>query len=126
LQLQGVGRKHFHASTKQTKTMTKINYTYPWGIIRRNGNRLLCADGVIRAAELAQTPDTFFSIPAHIRIKGKRIEGYASSDESKGERVWTFRPMNSEKEAFPFLTWPDRSTKENQKALDAILERGVN
>ncbi len=105
---------------------TKINYTYPWGLIRRNGNRLLCADGVIRAAELAQAPDTFFSIPAHIRIKGKRIEGYASSDESKGERVWTFHPMNSEKEAFPFLTWPDRSTEENQKTLDAILERGVN
>lgn len=104
---------------------TNINYIYPWGLIRRNGNRLLCADGNIRAAELAQTPDTFFSIPAHIRIKGKRIEGYASSDESQGERVWTFRPMNSEKEAFPFLTWPDRGTEGSQKALDAILEKGV-
>ena len=105
---------------------TKINYSYPWGLIRRNGNRLLCADGVIRAAELAQTPDTFFSIPAYIRIKGKRIEGYASSDESKGERVYTFCPFNDELNEFPFLTWPDRSTEENQKALDAILERGVN
>jgi len=105
---------------------TKINYTYPWGLIRRNGNRLLCADGVIRAAELAQTADTYFSIPANIRIKGKRVEGYASSDESKGERVWTFRAMDSEKQAFPFLAWPDRSTEENQKALDAILEMGVN
>lgn len=104
---------------------TRINYTYPWGLIKKNGNRLLCADGNIRAAELAQTPDTYFSIPASIRIKGKRIEGYASLDESQGERVYTFRPMDSEKEAFPFLTWPDRSTVESQKALDTILERGV-
>jgi hypothetical protein len=86
--------------------MTKINFTYPWGLIRRNGNRLLCADNIVRAAELAQCADTFFSIPAHIRIKGKRIEGYATSDDANGERVWTFRPMDSEKEAFPFLAWP--------------------
>jgi hypothetical protein len=85
--------------------MTKINFTYPWGIIRRNGNRLLCADNIVRAAELAQCADTFFSIPASIRIKGKRITGYATSDESNGERVWTFRPMDIEKEAYPFLAW---------------------
>lgn len=112
-------------TNKQNKMKTHINYTYPWGLIRKNGNRLLCADGNIRAAELAQCPDTFFSIPAIIRIKGKRIEGYASSDESQGERVYTFRPMDSEKEAFPFLTWPDMGTEESQKALDSILERGI-
>jgi hypothetical protein len=84
--------------------MTKINFN-PWGLIRKNGNRLLCADNIVRAAELAQCADTFFSIPASIRIKGKRITGYATSDKSNGERVWTFRPMNSEKEAYPFLVW---------------------
>ena len=112
-------------SNKLNIMRTRINYTYPWGLIQRNGNRLLCADGNIRAAELAQCPDTFFSIPAHIRIKGKRIEGYASTDESQGERVYTFHAMDTEREAFPFLTWPDRSTEESQKALDAILEKGV-
>jgi hypothetical protein len=85
--------------------MTKINFTYPWGLIRRNGNRLLCADNIIRAAELAQCADTYFSIPASIRIKGKRITGYATSDESNGERVWIFRPMDIEKNAYPFLAW---------------------
>jgi hypothetical protein len=85
--------------------MTKINFTYPWGLIRRNGNRLLCADNIVRAAELAQCADTYFSIPASIRIKGKRITGYATSDESNGERVWIFRPMDIEKNAYPFLAW---------------------
>jgi hypothetical protein len=104
---------------------TKINYTYPWGLIRRNGNRLLCADGIIRAAELAQTADTYFSIPASIRIKGKRIEGFASFDESKGQRVYTFCPFNNELKEFPFLAWPTTGTTEGQKALASVLERGI-
>lgn len=83
--------------------MTKINFTYPWGLIRKNGNRLLCADNIVRAAELAKCADTFFSIPASIRIKGKRIRGYATCDDRNGERIWLFRPFDSEKEAHPYL-----------------------
>ena len=85
--------------------MTKINYSYPWGIIRRNGNRLLCADGKIRAAELAQTPDTFFSIPASVRVCGKWVSGYATTDERDGQRVHTFRPHTVHYATAPELVW---------------------
>lgn len=85
--------------------MTKINYGQPWGLIRRNGNRLLCADGKVRAAELAQTPDTYFSIPASVRVKGKRITGYATTDERDGQRVHTFRPHTVHYTAAPELVW---------------------
>ena len=44
---------------------TSLSQTYPWGFFRRIGHRLLCADGVIRAAELAQCADTFFSKRSH-------------------------------------------------------------
>lgn len=84
---------------------TYLKQTYPWGLFTRNGHRLLCADGIVRAAELAQCADTFFSIPASIRIKGKRVSGYATCDEQNGERVHTFRPHNIHKKAFPFLAW---------------------
>ncbi len=85
--------------------MTKINYSYPWGLIHRNGNRLLCADGKVRAAELAQCPDTFFSIPASVRVKGKWISGYATTDERDGQRVYTFMPHTVHHADAPELVW---------------------
>jgi hypothetical protein len=85
--------------------MTKINYSYPWGLIRRNGNRLLCADGKVRAAELAQCPDTFFSTPASVRVRGKWVSGYATTDEIDGQRVHTFRPHTVHHADAPELVW---------------------
>lgn len=85
--------------------MTKINYSYPWGLIRRNGNRLLCADGKVRAAELAECPDTFFSIPARLRVRGKWVSGYATTDERDGQRVHTFRLHAVHYADAPELVW---------------------
>jgi hypothetical protein len=100
---------------------TSLAKTYPWGLFRRCGHRLLCADGVIRAAELAQCADTFFSIPASIRIRGKHVTGYATSDESEGVRVYTFRPHDRHKPEFPALEWPSCYTEENA----AILKKAI-
>ena len=93
----------------------------PWGLFRRCGHRLLCADGVIRAAELAQCADTFFSIPASIRIRGKRISGYATTDESEGVRVYTFCPHDKHKPAFPALAWPACYSEENAIILKKAI-----
>ena len=93
----------------------------PWGLFRRTGHRLLCADGKIRAAELSQCADTFFSIPASVRINGKRISGYATTDETAGQRVHTFRPHDKHKPAFPTLAWPDSYSEENANILKKAL-----
>jgi hypothetical protein len=100
---------------------TSLSQSMPWGLFRRSGHRLLCADGVIRAAELAQCADTFFSIPASIRIRGKRVSGYATSDESEGVRVYTFRPHDVHKPEFPALAWPACYTEENASILKKSL-----
>lgn len=100
---------------------TFLSQTYPWGLFRRTGHRLLCADGVIRAAELAQCADTYFSIPASVRIKGKRVSGYATCDESEGVRVHTFRPYDKHKAAFPSLEWPACFSPERQIILKKAL-----
>lgn len=100
---------------------TFFSQTYPWGLFRRTGHRLLCADGKIRAAELAQCADTFFSIPASVRINGKRVSGYATCDESEGVRVHTFRPYDKHKEAFPSLIWPVSHSEENTAILKKAL-----
>ena len=65
----------------------------------------MCADGKVRAAELAECPDTFFSIPASVRIKGKRITGYATTDERDGQRVYTFQPHTVHHADAPELVW---------------------
>jgi hypothetical protein len=93
----------------------------PWGLFRRNGHRLLCADGVIRSAELSQCADTFFSIPASIRIKGKRITGFASTDESEGVRVYTFHAHTCHQEEFPNLEWPASFSHE----LSTLLKKAL-
>ena len=100
---------------------TSLSTTQPWGLFRRCGHRLLCADGVIRAAELASTADTFFSIPASIRIRGKRVTGYATSEESEGMRVYTFRSHTCHQAEHPQLAWPACYTEENA----AILKKAI-
>lgn len=100
---------------------TFLSQTYPWGLFRRSGHRLLCADGIIRAAELAQCADTFFSISSSIRIRGKRITGYATTDESEGVRVHTFRPHDRHKLEFPALAWPACYSEKNANILKKAI-----
>jgi hypothetical protein len=39
----------------------------------------LCGDGKVRAlARIATTADTFFSIPAAVKVRGKTVSGYVS------------------------------------------------
>lgn len=62
------------------KTFTSTRQ--PWGVFNRNGHRVLCSDGKIRACEMAPTADTFFSVPASIRIAGKSITGYVTGEDA--------------------------------------------
>lgn len=63
------------------------------GQVRRS--RVIFPDGVIRAARCG-IPDTFFSIPAHARVKGKYIRGYITSSKAGYE----FRVYDSSKRKF--------------------------
>ena len=52
-------------------------------------HRVKCADGVTRTARVkcyrfdgSFAADTFFSVPAFVRVKGKTVRGYVGSDES--------------------------------------------
>ena len=79
-------------STFFNNRRTGLTTSYPWGLYHRTGSRVLCSDGKIRSlAYLAQTPDTFFSVPAAIRIHGKYVTGYVTTEEvspaSQGYKV---------------------------------------
>jgi len=53
----------------------KVEYRGPWQQPFRATN-VLCSDGKRRSAFRLRTPDTFFSMPASIKIKGKTVSGY--------------------------------------------------
>lgn len=69
---------------------TYIHSSLPWGIIR--AARAICPDGVVRTMHrVAETYDTFFSIPASVTIRraGKRytVSGFVSVETEEG---WSF------------------------------------
>ena len=104
-----------------TSQPTSVRQTYPWGLFTRNGHRLLCSDGIIRAAELAPTADTFFSVPAKVRVCGKWVSGYYTTEENEaGTRVHTFRRHTCHADKLP--EWPVRFTPTHE----ALIAKGVS
>jgi hypothetical protein len=109
----------------QTYGKTHLNVSYPWGLFRRYGHRVLCSDGKIRACTMAQTADSFFSVPASIRIKGKTITGYVTGEEQqwiKGHkeyepflRVHSFRAHTGQPHN-PLPAWPN-TVANDQEAI---------
>lgn len=97
---------------------TKINRIYPYGFNVARGTRLLCPDGKIRAPHsIAQTADTFFSIPATVRIHGKVVSGYATVEkqgwisgvkESDFLQACVFRPHTKCVDAGLCPSWPHK------------------
>ena len=62
---------------------------YPYARQVRKG-KAICEDGVIRTV-YAGVADTFFSIPAHTRVRGKYVGGFLTVDsDDEGERELYF------------------------------------
>lgn len=45
----------------------------------------VCSDGRPRYARITGQPDTFFSIPAAVKVKGKTVTGFVSINTSCGK-----------------------------------------
>jgi hypothetical protein len=56
---------------------------YPHGSLRRSARYgvVRCSDGKLRRAKLG-IPDTFFSIPARLKVSGKTVAGFVTSGET--------------------------------------------
>src|SRR5690349_20672710 len=67
---------------------TSLEQRMPWGLYV--GGRVLCSDGKVRSlSRIAQTADTFFSIPASVRVKGKTVSGYVTVEAVSGSSTPT-------------------------------------
>jgi hypothetical protein len=63
----------------------------------------LCPDGVRRTARITGEPDTFFSIPASVKVRGVRVSGFVAGRETEeGERDYEFLPYTYRKNAWVF------------------------
>lgn len=70
-------------STRQYGAGTSITYRQPWGI--HISARVLCSDGKVRTtARIAATADSFFSIPAAVRVQGRTVSGYVTIETAEG------------------------------------------
>lgn len=102
---------------------THVTQTFPWGLFTRTGHRLLCSDGVIRSASMSQTADTFFSVPASIRIRGKTITGYATGEHDydfatkTDYQVHAFRHHDGQTDKHDLPPWPSKFTPEHLKLV---------
>jgi hypothetical protein len=83
----------------------------------RGGSRALCSDGKIRAlSRLAAQADTWFSIPAGVKVGRKYVTGYVTHDESAtGGRVVCFRHHDGQGDILP--AWPDKHTAAHEKLM---------
>lgn len=62
---------------------TFLVQSYPWGLF--HGGAAQCADGTVRRLKrIAQTADTFFSIPASVTVRGKTVAGYVTTETVSG------------------------------------------
>jgi len=68
--------------------------------------KALCSDGVRRTAWISAEADTWFSIPARVKVKGKTVSGYITGREGpNGERDSEFRQYIYGKNANLLQEW---------------------
>lgn len=105
----------------QTYGATRLSTHQPWGLLAATGTRLLCADGKVRApSRLAASADTYFSVPAAMRIKGVTVTGYATTEETSGApyvRAYVFR-QHTGQPGHNLPQWPEHR---DHAAMDALI-----
>ncbi len=77
----------------------------PWGLFTRA--RAICPDGKVRVVRLAQTADTFFSVPARVSYRGKTVAGFITFHDKDGLTTTPgqfvhFIPVNGRKNSSAF------------------------
>lgn len=71
------------SETREYGEGTELVQSFPWGLYR--GGRAMCSDGKVRNLKrIAQTADTFFSIPAAVNVGKRTVSGYVTVETAEG------------------------------------------
>lgn len=76
--------------------LAKIHTYGPWQLPYKV-TEALCSDGVRRTAWITAEPDTFFSIPARVKVKGKTVSGYVTGMVTDGQYDYEFHVVQTAK-----------------------------
>lgn len=91
--------------TNEYKHGTYVIKQYPFGWYL--GGAALCSDGKVRKIKrISETADTWFSIPASIRVNGRTVAGYISIDDG----VVKFHQYNNRKNSHLLPQWSKDET----------------
>lgn len=84
---------------------TELRVRQPWGLYV--GGRALCEDGKVRALHrIAATADTFFSVPAAVKVGGKTVSGFITVETVDG---WsTHTPGDGDPTVVRFVAYTNR------------------
>lgn len=72
----------------------------------------LCADGKTRQALILRDADTFFTIPASIRVKGKTVTGHVYYTGLEIHKTLRFSPSAWMKNADMIPAWEHKGSAE--------------
>ena len=74
--------------TRGYATGTELTQTFPWGLFTTG--RAICPDGKVRRLHrIAPTADTFFSVPAAVKVRGRTVSGYITVETMSGSSIVT-------------------------------------
>lgn len=72
--------------------------TFPFGLYVTGA--ALCTDGKVRKLKrIAETADTFFSVPASVTVAGRTVAGFVSLEETDAGQVLAFHAYKNRKNA---------------------------
>jgi hypothetical protein len=67
---------------------TSVTQSFPFGFYVRA--QVLCSDGKVRpTTRLAETADTFYSVPAAVKVSGKTVSGFLTLEDDVARFVAT-------------------------------------
>lgn len=69
-----------------------------WGILHGYTN-VLCSDGIQRYAKITGQADSFWTVPASVKVNGKTVTGFLMQRGNIGSEVQTFTPNQYGKNA---------------------------
>jgi hypothetical protein len=93
--------KYSGESQRHAAGETFLAFYGPWHLPCRA--RLRCPDGKLRMTQrVASEPDTFWTIPCAVKVRGKMVTGYLSTNTDTGE--YEFHPSLYRKNGHIFET----------------------
>jgi hypothetical protein len=98
-------KAHTRYTLEDAQSMRPVCTRSVWGFELTSYVAALCEDGIVRRADMGQS-DTFFTTPAVVKVKGKRVYGFVirqmdgyDTPSDDDPATWKFIASNNQVES---------------------------